>query len=277
VFFFESMIGEAYMKISKIWGIFFSPTKTSEKIVDAIAAGISGIERDSLDLTHPGRIETRTFTPEELVVIGVPVYAGRVAPLAVQRLKAIQGNMTPAVLVVLYGNREYEDALVELRDIAVTASFLPVAASAFIGEHSFSNSQEPIASGRPDSADLVSAASFGRKIFKKIGQLQDISSLSHLQVPGNIPYKEGAKSLSITPKVNQTACTRCGMCILTCPGGAITIDDDLIMNVESCIFCCACIKTCPEDAVSIGAPSLQEKRLWLHENCVERKEPELYF
>jgi len=265
------------MNISKIWGVSFSPTKTSEKVVDAIASGISGIERDSLDLTYPGKIEARTFKPEELVVIGVPVYAGRVAPLAVQRLKAIRGNMTPAVLVVLYGNREYEDALIELRDIAVKASFLPVAASAFIGEHSFSSSQMPIATGRPDGVDLASAVSFGRKVFKKIGQLQDFSSLSKLQIPGNIPYKESMGPLPITPKVNQTACTHCGMCIPTCPGGAITIDDDFIMDVNRCIFCCACIKACPEDALSIDAPSLQEKRRWLHENCAERKDPELYF
>ena len=265
------------MNISKIWDVSFSPTKTSKKIVHAIASGISGVERDSLDLTYPDKIETRTFTPEELVVIGVPVYAGRVAPLAVQRLKAIKGSTTPAVLVVLYGNREYEDALIELRDIAEAASFLPVAASAFIGEHSFSSSQMPIAPGRPDSVDLASAASFGRKVFKEIGQLQDFSSLSKLQVPGNIPYKESTGPLPITPKVNQTACTHCGLCIPTCPGGAITIDNDLIMDAERCIFCCACIKTCPENAVSIDAPPLQEKRLWLHENCAERKEPELYF
>lgn len=265
------------MDISKIWEVSFSPTKTSKKVVGTIASGIPGVERDSLDLTYPGKMKTKTFTPEELVVIGVPVYAGRVAPLAVQRLKAIKGNKTPAVLVVLYGNREYEDALIELREIAVTASFLPVAASAFIGEHSFSSSQMPIAPGRPDSVDLASAAFFGRKVFKEIGQLQDFSSLSKLQVPGNIPYKESTGPLPITPKVNQTACTHCAMCIPTCPGGAITIDNDLIIDVERCIFCCACIKTCPEDALSIDAPPLQGKRLWLHENCAERKEPELYF
>jgi len=265
------------MNISKVWGVSFSPTQTSKKIVDAVSAGVEGVESDSLDLTYPGKIEERTFKPDELVIIGVPVYAGRVAPLAVERLKAIKGSMTPAVLVVLYGNREYEDALIELKDIAVAASFLPVAAAAFVGEHSFSSSQMSIAPGRPDSADLVSAASFGRKVVKKIGELQDFSSLSILQVPGNVPYKEGMGSLPITPKVDEAACTQCGMCVPSCPGGAITIDDNVIMDVESCIFCCACIRTCPEDAVSIDAPPMQEKRLWLHENCAERKEPELYF
>ena len=129
--------------------------------MDAIASGISTAQYDSLDLTYPGAIETKTFDSDELVVIGVPVYAGRVAPLAAQRLKAINGNNTLAVLVLLYGNREYEDVLIELRNMVLSASFQPVAASAFIGEHSFSSSLMPIAPGRPDRDDFVSAVSFG--------------------------------------------------------------------------------------------------------------------
>ena len=265
------------MTISKIWGISFSPTGTSKKIVGGIASGISAVGRDSIDLTYPGKFETRTFTQDDLVVVGVPVYAGRVAPLAVDRLKSIKGCMTPAVLAVLYGNREYEDALIELRDIAVAASFIPVAASAFIGEHSFSSNQIPIAPGRPDSSDLEAASSFGRKIFDKIGKVEDCSSFPILPVPGNIPYKESTGSPPVTPKVDQALCTHCGMCVETCPGAAITITDELTMDAECCIFCCACIKICPEDAVTIAARPLLEKRQWLHGNCAERKEPEFYF
>ncbi|MBW2660283.1 MAG: 4Fe-4S binding protein [Deltaproteobacteria bacterium] len=265
------------MNIRRIWGVTFSPTQTSKKIVNAINSAFPDAEHDSLDLTYPGNIRKKAFDSDDLVVIGVPVYAGRVSPLAVQRLSTIKGNSTPAILVVLYGNREYEDALIELRDLAVAASFIPVAASAFIGEHSFSSPQAPIAPGRPDDSDLALAASFGRKIFQRISQLQDFSKLSSLGVPGNIPYKEGMESPPVTPKVDQAACTLCGMCISTCPGEAITIENNLVMDVEHCIFCCACIKTCPEDAVSIDAPPLLEKKQWLHKNCARRKEPELYF
>lgn len=265
------------MNIRKVWTVSFSPTGTSKKIIEAIGASISGVERTSLDLTYPGAGEGRTFQADELVVIGVPVYAGRVAPLAVQRFRTIKGQGTPAVLVVLYGNREYEDALIELRDIAKEVSFLAVAASVFIGEHSFSDRQMPIAQGRPDQADLVSASSFGRVILEKINSLQDISPFSPLQVPGNYPYKESIGSLQVTPKVDLSTCTLCGLCVSTCPGGAIAVDDDLAIDISKCIFCCACIKTCPEEALSIDAPLLLEKRQWLHENCAGRKEPEFYY
>lgn len=264
------------MNINKVWSLSFSPTGTSKRIVDTIVSGIPDVEQDSVDVTHSEDIAEKVFTSEELVVIGVPVYAGRVAPLAVQRLKNIKGSMTPVVLVVLYGNREYEDALVELRDIAVKASFVPVAAAAFIGEHSFSNVDEPIAAGRPDAADIIAAISFSKMITAKLKGIKDTKNLEIIDVPGTTPYKEGMGSIPVTPQVNQKICTYCGLCISTCPAGAISIDGHLSMDVARCIFCCACIKICPEDAVCITAPAMLEKRMWLHQNYAERKEPETY-
>lgn len=264
------------MDISKVWTVSFSPTGTSKKIAEAIASGISGVECNSLDLTYSGEDGKKTFQPDELVVIAVPVYAGRVAPLAVERLKGLRGNNTPAVVVVLYGNREYEDALVELRDLAEEASFCPVGASAFIGEHSFSSALKPIAEGRPDSEDLAAAAAFGGSVGEKIHETQAITGLTPLQVPGNVPYKEIIGPLPFTPKVDEAQCTLCGVCFDTCPSGAIVIDETVAMDVDLCIFCCACIKNCPENAVGIDAAPIQEKRQWLHENYAIRKEPELF-
>lgn len=264
------------MNINKVWAITFSPTGTSKKIVNAIVSGIIDVEHESLDITIPANITRKTFKPDELVVIGVPVYAGRVAPLAAERLKNFEGSLTPAVLVVLYGNREYEDALIELRDIAVNCSFLPVAAAAFVGEHSFSSSEEPIAAGRPDAADLTKAITFSGKILNKIRECQGRKNYDILRVPGTLPYKDGIGAIPVTPKINTSLCSGCGLCLSSCPSEAISFEDHPVMDVERCIFCCACIKICPEDAVSIDASLLLEKRKWLHQNCAARKEPEIY-
>lgn len=264
------------MDISQTWAISFSPTKTSQKVVESIASAISS-DKMVFDLTRSATHAPKTFGPDELVVIGVPVYAGRVAPLAVERLQLMTGSNTPAVVVVLYGNREYEDALIELRDIVKTQNFIPVAGAAFIGEHSFSTATMPIGEDRPDEEDLAKAVSFGRTVIEKIKALQNSSMASELEVPGNYPYKEGMGSLPFTPKVDQEECTLCGVCMETCPGDAITLEDNVIMDAQKCIFCCACIKNCPENAVSIDAPPMLEKRQWLHENYSERKEPELYY
>ena len=60
------------------------------------------------------------------------VFAPRVAETAMERLGKIRGKQVPAILIVVYGNRDYEDALIELRDYACEAGFIPVAAAAFI-------------------------------------------------------------------------------------------------------------------------------------------------
>lgn len=48
----------------------------------------------------------------------MPVYAGRVPALAVERLKGIKTSGVKCVIVAVYGNRAYEDALVEMQDVA---------------------------------------------------------------------------------------------------------------------------------------------------------------
>ena len=100
---------------------------------------------EQLDLTPPeARIPPFVEMQAELVVIGAPVYGGRIPIDAKFRLQRINANNTPAVIVVMYGNRKYEDALLELNDIVVETGFKPVAGGAFIGKHSFENDSIPI-------------------------------------------------------------------------------------------------------------------------------------
>ncbi len=265
------------MDITKIKTIFFSPTGTSKKVVKAIAEGGKMPDAcDELDLTYPGHHREVMIAGDELAIIGVPVYGGRVAPLARERLKGIRGNNSPAVIVVVYGNREFEDALIELRDIVTAQSFSVVAAGAFVGEHSFSSVEIPIAEGRPDRADLTAAGDFGGKVMERI-RISAKPEQGRLQVPGNIPYLESMKKLPFTPQVNVEKCTQCEICITSCPAGAISLDTSIEIDPQKCTFCCACIKNCPEEAISIAAPPLVEKAEWLHSNCRERKEPQLFF
>lgn len=264
------------MQIKKVRLIYFSPTRTSQKVVEAISSGIPGTKQESVDLTYPDSQQGMQLDSDELAIIGVPVYAGRVAASAVERLQMIKGAKTPAIIVVLYGNREYEDALIELKNLVTENSFVPVAAAAFVGEHSFSSVDMPIASGRPDSSDLNEARKFGAGVFAKLTTLADISLQETIVVPGNSTYIEGMGNLPFTPQVDHLLCTGCGECLTTCPVGAISLGDQIAMESRLCIFCCACIKNCPEEAIRITAGPLQEKQQWLYENCKIRKEPALF-
>lgn len=122
----------------------------------------------TVDLTHPSPAAV-AVSRDTVAVIAVPVYGGKVATTARKRLEAVHGNGTPVVLIVLYGNRAFEGALVELSEIAATQGFIPIAAAAFVGEHSYSTDRYPIAVGRPDASDLAEAVAFGRRTGERLG------------------------------------------------------------------------------------------------------------
>ncbi|BHH81922.1 4Fe-4S binding protein [Desulforhopalus sp. 52FAK] len=261
------------MDISAIKTVFYSPTQTSQKIALAICAGATTNQSvQQINLTQPSQVKA-TVAANELAIIAVPVYAGRVAPVARERLNNITGNNSPAILVVLYGNREFEDALIELKDIVEAQSFNVIAASAFIGEHSFATAELPIANDRPDEIDLSIAHDFGTKVMQKLTESQTAAPVT---VPGNIPYKDGMPNLPFAPIVDTENCTQCEECLAVCPTGAIQLKDTIEINPEDCTFCCACIKTCPVTCITITNTPMAEKAEALHTNCQTRKEPELF-
>ncbi len=255
--------------------IFFSPTGTTRRVLQAIGRGLGSSEGDTFDLTRSDCSGPRTVPSDSLALIGVPVYAGRVAPVARKRLEQVRGLNTPAVLVVLYGNRAYEDALLELRDLAVEAGFVPVAGAAFIGEHSYSTSEMPIAPGRPDRADLVGAFSFGEAVREKIAGMDTFAGTTLLDVPGNTPYKEVVPGVPIVPEVLEN-CTSCGVCVDSCPTGAIIAGKETTTDPEKCIRCCACVRACPEQARVLNAPRIIKIREFLCAEHSARKEPEVF-
>ena len=113
------------MDINSVKLVYFSPTGTSKRIAVAIAGGIQ-VSSEHIDLTPPtARTQEFEKLHDELAVIAAPVYSGRIPSEAMYRLRRLRADDTPAVLVVVYGNRHYDDALVELRDLALELGFRP--------------------------------------------------------------------------------------------------------------------------------------------------------
>lgn len=265
------------MDITSARLIYFSPTRTTKKIIRGIAQGIQPVTVEHIDLTLPdATMQKPAGMHRELAIIGSPVYGGRLPVEAVSRLRRLKGNDTPAVIFVVYGNRAYEDALLELRDLALEVGFKPVAAGAFIGEHSYSTDTAPIADGRPDIEDLRKAKEFGRMIQEKMRNVRATAEMPPLQVPGNFPYKDRGGLAGISPVTQEASCAKCGKCASVCPAAAITGRDTVVTDASLCIRCCACAKTC-----SLGARTMDDLRIrqvseQLSKNCRERKEPETY-
>lgn len=176
---------------SKTHLIYFSPTKTTKKIVEQIAVGLNASNISHYDLTRLGQ-GLDLQLDDGLAIIGIPVYAGRVPEIFLQRIQKLSATGVPAVLVALYGNRASEDALVELRDVVAAKGFTVVASATFIGEHSYSTSKQPIAVNRPDTADLQKAKEFGAAVAKElqepIGKATPISWRRALQGKGAVRW-----------------------------------------------------------------------------------------
>lgn len=254
---------------TKLHLIYFSPTGTTRRIVEQIALGINAPITEQHDLTlNSVGIDARLT--EGIAIIGVPVYAGRMPEICQQRMEKLSADQIPVVLVVLYGNREFEDALVELRDFARSKGFILKAVAAFVGEHSYSTATHPVAAGRPDQDDLNKARQLGEAIAQS---LQEGDFFPEPVIPGSVPYRERPPLGGISPSLIQERCTRCGTCITICPTNVITMTDHIVTDAGGCIMCCACVKNCPEQARVLDHPMLNARREMLTTHCRARKEP----
>lgn len=249
------------------YSIYFSPAKGTEKIVKALAAELGSYKEIDLCKAKTGK-HICAFKEQDICLIGVPSYGGRVPALAVQRIQQFLGNGAKAVLVVSYGNRAFEDTLAELQDILETRGFRCVGAAACIAEHSI---MRQFAANRPDKQDKKELAAFGRQLSEK---LQSNAPLSKLQLPGNRPYRE-YKGIPLKPKAGRT-CTKCGLCAQACPSGAISKSEPNKTNKDLCISCMRCVQICPQKAQKLNPLLLKLAASKLKKNCTIRKENQFF-
>jgi len=256
---------------------YFSPTGTTRTIVHSIARGINHDTVELIDLTKPEvRSQPLHTSDSDVLVVAMPVYIGRIPAIAMDWLNAVQARDTPTVCVVVYGNRAYDDALLELRDTLRKRGCIPIACAAYIGEHSFSSSETPTAAGRPDAADLAHAEAFGRSIAEKLSAEPSNADLRDVVTPGNHPYRGDAKLWDVDFIAVGDDCTHCGICADGCPAGAVDAQHSDVIDKVKCITCCACIKNCPQKARTMKPGPVKDAALRLNRLYGERKQPELF-
>lgn len=246
--------------------LFFSPTGGVRRAANLLAGAIADdFEYVDLSLTLNGQ-RSVTFSSEDVCLIAVPSFGGRVPEIAVERLSAAQGNGARAVLLSVYGNRSDEDTLFELHDTARAAGFVPVAAVRAIAEHSIVRS---IAAGRPDDRDAGLLHAFGARI----AALLDAGTREEIDLPEKEllrPYG----GVPLHPKAGKH-CTGCGKCATLCPVSAIPRDDPTLTNEKECITCMRCVAVCPVHARRLNPLMLSIAGRKLRRVCAERREPEI--
>lgn len=251
----------------KIHEICFSPTGGTKRVAAILSKALAD-ETVSIDLTaRDVDFGNMVLTREDVVLIAVPSYSGRVPAVAIERLHTLQGNGAQAILVCVYGNRAYEDTLVELQDTVCRTGFTAVAAVAAVAEHSIARQY---ATGRPDAADEKMLQDYAARIRCKI----DNGDRSRPNIPGNHPYRKAA-GVGIIPKATRR-CVKCGVCAAKCPVGAIDAEDPTRVDNKTCISCMRCVAICPHEARHVNRLLLALVGRMLKKSCSKRKSCELF-
>lgn len=243
--------------------IYFSPSGTTKQVVNQIAGNFES-SQEEYDLLNFD--SDKEFGEDELVIIGLPIFAGRLPKTASERLSKIKGNNTPAIAIANYGNANVGDALLELGEILTENNFSIIGAGTTVSHHSiFSN----VAVGRPDASDIEKIDEFAKRCKSKL----ESGKTASIEIPGE---KQGIelKQLPFVVSCDETLCAFCYDCVTVCPEKAIPDDDPIDTDLDLCSRCTACISICPEDARSFSGEAFEAKKPAFEEANSERKECE---
>lgn len=233
--------------------IYFSAKLTTKKYVESIANAINIANTTFHDMTSATTIDDIEIPASSIAIFAAPVYAGRIPAVAAERFARFNGKHTPAIIFCTYGNRAFDDALLELKDLVTANGFKVISAAAFVACHSiFPN----IAAGRPFAYDIKDATDFASKSIQVLTSLGSIANAPNVMIPGKHPYRPIENTFFFAPKRHKHLCDHCGTCARLCPTKAIDAET-LDIDTAQCISCGHCIAVCPNHAKNFGGVKYQ--------------------
>lgn len=250
-----------------IYSIYFSPTGGTKKVMDILAESFS-ID-GSIDLSvADADYGAYSFTAEDLCLIGVPSFGGRVPAVVLERMRQIKAKGATAVIVAVFGNRAYDDTLLELKNEATAWGYRVRAAVAAVAEHSIIRRY---ATGRPDAQDEMELRQFSKEIAEAV---KNGKNAGVLIVPGDPQYRD-YDGVPFKPRANRS-CVKCGLCAEKCPVGAIPKNAPQSLDKEKCISCMRCVAICPQNARRFNKIALFAVGQAMKKAFAGRKQNELY-
>ena len=255
------------MKTIKV--VYFSPTGGVEKITKRITEGLEG-KKEYHDLMEKRIDKKLAIHDDEALVLAMPVFIGRVPEFCLSSIRHIHGDGRPAVIIGVYGNRDFDDALVEMQDMLTEQGLDVMAAGAFVAKHSLF---PEIAAERPDDADDKAADKFAKACNKKLAKF-DHKKFTALELPGTRPYRERSSKVMVPTTTRK--CTKCRTCVQICPVHAIGNEHPKKIDEKKCIGCAACVAKCPTGARCYSGAGYKLAKSSVSSAAKVRKEPETF-
>lgn len=247
----------------KITAAYFSPGGSTKEIAELFASSLDSDAR-YLDLIKSTPADTVNFGENDLLLIAMPVFAGRIPAVCRDMLCKLKSEGAYAAAIAVYGNRDFDDALLEICDILSENGFRIVGAAAFIARHSIFPS---VAKDRPDAQDKAEILRFAE------GCLENSTKSSlNLVIPGNRPYVNPS-ALPLRPNGKKSSCNGCNTCVHVCPVQAIDKDEPTKTDKTKCITCMACVYNCPTGSRGLHTPIYKIAGSLFAKKCATHLEP----
>ena len=252
--------------------VYFSAKGTTRLCADCIAEGLN-LEKRDYDWLTASEPEKTAIPTEDVLLFSMPVYGGFIPGLCAERVSNLEGDHTPAIIAAVYGNRHYDDALLQMKELLEKRGFVVIAAGAFLAEHSIFPA---VAAGRPDEKDRAAMKEFAGRCRELLAQ-KGLWEEKEIALPGNPDYDASVfKGTAFHPDGDES-CTGCGSCVEVCPMKAIDRENPRKTDASRCISCGACIRVCPEKARDYRGEAYLAARKGFEEKCAARREPELFY
>lgn len=252
----------------KLYGIYFSPTGGTKKVLDILMADWD-VEKIFIDLSTANFRKKYQISRDDICIIAVPSFGGRVPEIVVKRLEKFTADYTRTILTVVYGNRDYDDTLLELKNVMIGRNFYPIAAVSAIARHSI---MKQFANDRPNQMDQLELSIFSKEIINLVSIKEEYEDL---KVPGNYPYRKYT-GVPFKPKADRN-CNGCGLCAKSCPVSAISFEELKKVDRKKCISCMRCVTICPNKARHVNRVMLKLASKKMEKVCLTRKENQLFF
>lgn len=249
----------------KIYALYFSPTGRTKKVLDILISAWD-CEKEYIDISDSDALLEISFGDSDICVVAVPSFSGRVPGFIIPKLHKLQGRGIKAMLVTTYGNRAFDDTLLELKDIVETCGFICTCAVAAVTQHSV---LPKYGEGRPDITDIEELKKFSVRCKEMIEKTS-----SAVVVPGNRPYRKYIP-IPIYPKANKQ-CIKCGLCHQKCPVHAIDYGKYKGCDKSKCISCLQCMAVCPQKVRRVNPIILKVAEIKMKKLCGTRKENKLF-